>query len=364
MPQARRKKTLQSPSSNRRELTEKNLPKEITHMIKSPLICLLSLLSAASLAAQNQGGRRSLTEEAELERAIERIDQVSQQQAAQSAELDQAAGTEAKKQAALDQAERSLEANAQQLNQPASAAEKLAEKSTLAPALPVASDDADPLPLSERHPQDTVITGDEGFFDRTKGIFIFVKEVFVDKPDVHIWCDELEVLLNLGEMDKKETATATADKKKKGQKLNADNVKQANARAKQNLSVLWRQTAKGEIVAVAREFYYDGKTGNILLKGKAQVLQNLTMHITGNGDNAQLTLYKNGNFGGPFTMHQMQEKDGREIRKNLLNMVPGKYKQSVKNLPKPQVKSDEEKKSSQIPTPGSTNGTAPANSNN
>jgi hypothetical protein len=334
-------------------------------MMKSSFTVFIAMFSGASLLAQAPNVNRSLTEEAELDRAIERIDELSREQTAQSAELEKAADSEAAQRAAIDQAAQSLDADAQQLNQPASAAERLAEKSTLVPPLPVASETEAPLPLSERHPQDTVIMGDEGFFDRTKGIFIFVRDVFVDKPDVHIWCDELEVLLNLDGIEKKEaTPPPAAGKKKKAEKLNTDNVKQANARGKQNLSVLWRQTEKGEIVAVAREFYYDGKTGNILLKGKPQVLQNLTMHIIGNGDNAQLTLYKNGNFGGPFTMHQMQAKDGKKVRKNLLAMVPAKHKQSVKSLPKPTINQSDEKKSDNSVTSDSTKGTPPANSNN
>ena len=203
-------------------------------------------------------------------------------------------------------------------------------------------------PASPAAPQsnDTIITAEEGaFYSSIDGVAIFEKLVRVIRPTMRIWCDVLDVALNMDEISPKKPAPPASganpatpepepaaepgagakDKEKEG--LDAESIRQAIAKSKENLVVIWRRTPEGEIIALCREAHYDGKTGNLILKNRPEVMKDSKLHLTGNDENAVITLYNDGRQrieGRVQSRFMTSPSEARELRRRLLDHIPKK----------------------------------------
>ncbi len=151
--------------------------------------------------------------------------------------------------------------------------------------------------------QDTVITcqGD-AFYSNKDNLAIFNDSVFVRRPDLRMWGDKFEVLMKKGALPdgsddddgpKPARPAEPAAEKKKDDGLGSDNVEKALMRGRR--VVIIRRTAEDDIVANCREAIYDGKTGDMVLRGDAEVLRNMQVHITVPGDSTLVLDKKTGN---------------------------------------------------------------------
>lgn len=284
--------------------------------MKKTYFFFLALAAMAASPAQNAAPKKDSDEDA-LRRAIEAVDRAKEKIDKDSAST------------------------------PAAAPNARAVQPKTTPAVPSATT-AKPAPTSKpattatAAPQKpasggffTKIVGeDDNLFRHKEGIFIFRKNVEVDRPDLKIWCQELEVTVNRPEDNSK--ASQPAPKDDSGDGFSASNIKKAVAKSSAgSVVVIWRKTDKGEMVANCREAVYDGATGNIVLKGKPEVLQALQQFAFGKTDDATLTLHKNGDVSGKFGIEHFQEPKGREMRRRLLSSVPPKKKEAVEAIDVP-----------------------------
>ena len=154
-------------------------------------------------------------------------------------------------------------------------------------------------------------------------MIIFRTNVLVDREDLKIWCDELQVTLNQKPQKKVAETPPTKEAPEDSDVFSAQNVKQAVAKSPSTGAVvIWRKTPKGEIVAMGREAIYDGASGNITLKGAPEVLQDMKVHLRSEGEAQQIVLMKNGNVKGSTTSAAVPEAEAREIRKRIFARAP------------------------------------------
>jgi hypothetical protein len=160
-------------------------------------------------------------------------------------------------------------------------------------------------PLEEKPktpPQETVITAGSVFFDSREGFGVYVDSVVVNDPRFHMTCDELQVYMNKDEEKKgpdgKPTAAPTpppakqptasellangaADKPASASDKKDDgNSSLKRAIAKGRKVVINKMSDKGELqTGIGREADYDGKTGDMILRGWPQIQEgrNLTV---------------------------------------------------------------------------------------
>lgn len=287
--------------------------------MKKTYFFFLALAAMAASPAQNAAPKKDSDEDA-LRRAIEAVDRAKEKMDKDSASTPAAAPA----------------ARAVQPKTPPAVPSSTAAK-TAAASRPAATATAAPKkqPASSDGFFTKIVGEDDNFIQYKEGIAIFRKNVEVDRPDLKIWCQELAMTMNRPEAGKT-GKPAPAAKDDSGDAFSADNLKKAVAKGTAgSVVVIWRKTDKGEILANCREAIYDGATGNIVLKGKPEVLQNLQQFAFGKTDDATLTLYKNGNIGGKFGVEHFQEPKGLEVRRRLLSSVPPKKKEAVESIDVP-----------------------------
>ncbi|MGI8603281.1 MAG: LptA/OstA family protein [Verrucomicrobiales bacterium] len=212
-------------------------------------------------------------------------------------------------------------------------------------------------------PGNMVITADEkGIYSRD-GVAIFTVNVAVNRSDLKIWCDRLEVALDQPKDAAESNAPPDPDKppepKTEGPApLKQENVKTAIATSKDGLVLIWRKTDSDEILATCREALYDGKTGNITLKNRPEVLKGLTTHILGRDETSEMILFKSGDMTmprRPETSFNLSPPEGREIRRRLLGHMPPKPAPSGTKPPDPSGNPPSgEKPSPTVPPGGSS----------
>jgi hypothetical protein len=161
-----------------------------------------------------------------------------------------------------------------------------------------------PTPLEEKvkNPTpETVIQAGSVFFDSREGFGVYVEAVVVNHPQFHLTCDELQVYMNKDEEKGADGKTATSTPPPARQptagELAASGAAEKAANAKDNKKEdgggsLKRAIAKGRKVlinkmsdkgepqtGIGREADYDGKTGDIILRGWPQIQEgrNLTV---------------------------------------------------------------------------------------
>ncbi|QIF02055.1 LptA/OstA family protein [Roseimicrobium sp. ORNL1] len=166
-----------------------------------------------------------------------------------------------------------------------------------------------PTPLAEKPktpPQETVINSESSFFDSRQGFGVFVENVVVKDPRFHLTCDELQVFMKKEPQEKgpdgkpiaKEATPPPAKQPTAGELLasgaadkpasasdkkdaeGAGNSSLDRAIAKGRRVVINKMSDKGELqTGVGREADYDGKTGDMILRGWPQIQEgrNLTV---------------------------------------------------------------------------------------
>ena len=184
-----------------------------------------------------------------------------------------------------------------------------------------------------------ITSEDDMEFDNKKGVITYRKNVFLDRPDVKIWCDELEVQRL---PDEKPKAVNAADPVKAPPSSDeAPKIKTAVARASERgLVVIWQKTAEGEVIAHAKTATYDGLTGDIILNDRIEVLQGKNIHLVGQTESADFTLKKDGKGVGKLQTAIVGPADAKAIRARMLEPTRNRGKRPA---PAPAA-----------PTPGTT----------
>ncbi len=179
-----------------------------------------------------------------------------------------------------------------------------------------------------------ITSEDDMEFDNKKGVITYKKNVFLDRPDVKIWCDELEVQ-RMPEAPPK--ATNPADPVKVAPPSDeAPKIKTAVARASERgLVVIWQKTDEGEVVAHAKLATYNGATGDIVLNDRIEVLQGKNVHIVGQGETAKFTLKKDRTGGGDVNTSFVSESNAKAIRARMLEPTRNRGKRPAPAAPAP-----------------------------
>lgn len=175
----------------------------------------------------------------------------------------------------------------------------------------------------------TQITGlEDAELDNARNIITFRKNVVVDRPDLKIWCDRLEIALNRGPAKPAKDKPAKPAKPEEGEKdaFGAESIKTATATAANGgRVVIWRKTESGDVVAVGRQAVYMAADGTFTITGLPEVLRDMRMHFHSPGDADKLVMFKNGNArGGKKQDVNLSEVRAKEIRQRLFSHVPGK----------------------------------------
>jgi len=187
-------------------------------------------------------------------------------------------------------------------------------------------------------PTKTVITGDDPSEYRNKeNLGIFRKNVVLDRPDLKIWCDQLDATMNQPAAAKPQSKTVAAVRKN-GQAnddgVSPNDLKLAIARGKENPVVIWRKTDQGEVISTCREAHYEGANGTITLKGKPEVLRQLRVNLIGKDDRSEIVLLKSGDCTGRFDTNLFaDEQEARAVRTRLLKQIPKRHREGVPNAP-------------------------------
>jgi|GEM_PF-2226095 len=186
--------------------------------------------------------------------------------------------------------------------------------------------EAAPKSASAAAATQTQITGlEDAELDNVRNVITFRKNVVVDRPDLKIWCDQLEILLNR----KPAKAVPDSPKAKKsddGDAFGSETIKTATATAPAGgFVVVWRKTETGDVVAVGRRAVYAAADGTFTITGLPEVLRDMTLHFHSPGETDKLVLYKNGNARGSkkqdFNLSTVRAK---EIRQRMFSHVPGR----------------------------------------
>jgi lipopolysaccharide export system protein LptA len=173
----------------------------------------------------------------------------------------------------------------------------------------------------------TQITGlEDAELDNARNLIIFRKNVVVDRPDLKIWCDQLEIALN---REPAKPAPGGSPKPKTDQEpdaFGAESIKSATATAADGgLVVVWRKTDTGDVVAVGRRAVYTAADGAFTITGMPEVLQNMSFHFHSPGEGDRLIMFKNGSArGSKKTDLNLSAPRAREIRQRMFSHVPGR----------------------------------------
>ena len=294
---------------------------------------VLSLPSPAySQAPASPGTRRPVDYDKQLQDAIDAVDaakasgtradsEVTAANADRSAKEAEAAATAVK----VREAARTAPGSAPSARQAAALNEARARLGQATGSIPSAN--PNPKGAQPAQSQDTVITcqGD-AFYSNKDSLAIFNDTVVVRRPDLRMWGDKFEVLMkkeampNAADDDEKPKTAKPADPaadKKKEEALGSDSIEKAIMRGRR--VVIIRRTGEEDIVANCREAIYDGKSGDMVLKGDAEVLRNMQFHITVPGDSTLVLDKKTGNArytAGTSELIQDRAK-AREIRNRM-----------------------------------------------
>ena len=183
-----------------------------------------------------------------------------------------------------------------------------------------------PKPKSGLAATQTQISGlEDAILDNARNTITFRKNVVVDRPDLKIWCDQLEILLNRSPAKAAPSAKAggAADE---SDALGANTIKTATASSGDGgLVVVWRKTLTGDVVAVGRRAVYTATDGTFTITGMPEVLRDMTLHFHSPGEADKLVLYKNGSArGSKRTDLNLSLVKAREIRQRMFSHVPGR----------------------------------------
>ncbi len=285
------------------------------------------LLTAASLAAAPKPGARP-DDAAGLEEAIRAVDRASEKNDGPK----KAAGGDAppaKPTSPAKPAKPAKPAPGGSATSSPSAGADAAGASAPAPASRPDEVPAKPKPPSPAVTQ-TRITGlEDAELDNERNVIIFRKNVVVDRADLKIWCDNLEIALNRGGAPKAGKAAKAAGESKPSEEpdaFSAQSIKSATATAAAaGLVVIWRKTGTGEVVAVGRKAVYTAADGTFTITGRPEVLNNMTEYFHSPGEADKLTLFKNGSARGSKKVElNLSDVRAREIRQRLFGNVPGR----------------------------------------
>lgn len=299
---------------------------------KSLLLAALSMAAAPPALAQEKSAEKALLEQAiqAVNRAVddqsaarEEVGRAVQQAEQSGARTSGAAGR-------LVDAGKEL-ATSSQKEKDARALLKKAKERLGLPASPETAvlppTGAPTAPARAKEELNTYIVGeDEAVYDSQSGVAIFEKNVRVIRADLRIWCDQLDVQLRVeeeGPADRPAAASAPASANATG--MDTDNLKQAVAKSRDNLVVIWRRTADGEILATCREAIYDGATGNLILKRSPEVFKDRKIFIRGADDTAEITVLRDGRYTGRVSLATVRSAtEARALRQRLLSHIPKK----------------------------------------
>jgi lipopolysaccharide export system protein LptA len=181
-------------------------------------------------------------------------------------------------------------------------------------------------PKSELAATQTQISGlEDAILDNARNTITFRKNVVVDRPDLKIWCDQLEILLNRSpaKAAPSDKAGGAADE---SDALGANTIKTATASSGDGgLVVVWRKTLTGDVVAVGRRAVYTATDGTFTITGMPEVLRDMTLHFHSPGEADKLVLYKNGSArGSKRTDLNLSLVKAREVRQRMFSHVPGR----------------------------------------
>jgi lipopolysaccharide export system protein LptA len=173
--------------------------------------------------------------------------------------------------------------------------------------------------------QTQITSLEDAELDNARNIIVFRKNVVVDRPDLKIWCDQLEIALNKG--GTKSTAAAGAAKPEaEPDALGAESIKSATATAGDGgLVVIWRKTETGDVVAVGRRAVYTATDGAFTITGLPEVLRDMSLHFHSPGEADKLVLFKNGSARGSKKQDlNLSIVRAKEIRQRMFSHVPGR----------------------------------------
>lgn len=179
-----------------------------------------------------------------------------------------------------------------------------------------------PKPPAATQTQITSLEGGE--LVNSQSVVVFRKNVVVDRADLKIWCDQLEIALN-----KNPSKASPPDKsgnEESGDALSAQTIKTATATAPEGgLVVVWRKTETGDVVAVGKKAVYTAADGGITLTGLPEVLSNMSNHLSGPGEGDKMVLSKSGDARGwKRTQLDLSPIRAKEIRQRMFSHVPGR----------------------------------------
>jgi lipopolysaccharide export system protein LptA len=199
-----------------------------------------------------------------------------------------------------------------------------------------------PTPLVEKPkgpPQETIINAESSFFDSREGFGVFVENVVVNDPRFHLTCDELQVFMNKEEPQEKGPdgkpiakaatppppakqptagellASGAADKPASASDKKAaeggGNSSLNRALAKGRRVVINKMSDKGEPqTGIGREADYDGKTGDMILRGWPQIQEGRNLTVA-KSPSTYFLIKANGQFKsfGPAETRLINEDD-------------------------------------------------------
>ena len=275
------------------------------------------LLATASLAAAQKPGAKP-DDAAALEEAIRAVDRAAEK------------NTPPKKAEATAGAETPSASPAKPAKPAPGAA---AAPGTAATPKPQPADTGGAKPAKPKTPAttQTQITGlEDAELDNTRNVITFRKNVVVDRPDLKIWCDSLEIALNRGGQAKPGKPGAgkpgTAKTDEEPDAFGAESIKSATATAPAGgLVVIWRKTESGDVVAVGKKAVYTAADGTFTITGLPEVLRDMTLHFYSPGESDKLVMFKNGSARGSKKQDlNLSTVRAKEIRQRMFSHVPGR----------------------------------------
>lgn len=172
----------------------------------------------------------------------------------------------------------------------------------------------------------TQITGlEDAELDNVRSVIVFRRNVVVDRPDLKIWCDRLEIALNRdGRTKPADAGSGQSDQQPDA--FGAESIKSATATAAAGgLVVIWRKTETGDVVAVGKKAVYTAADGTFTITGLPEVLRDMSVHFYSTGESDRLVMFKNGSArGGKKQDINLSEVRAREIRQRMFSNVPGR----------------------------------------
>lgn len=185
-----------------------------------------------------------------------------------------------------------------------------------------------PASVKREAPPPTNITSLEGWeMDNPGNTITFLKNVVVERPDLKIWCDRLEFVLNKAGAKKAPSPADGTKPASEPDQFSSERIKTATATAAEGgMVVIWRKTATGDVVAIGRRAVYTATTGTFTITGLPEVLRDDTYHVQSPNETDTLVLLKNGSARGKGGKQELNLSSVRakEIRQRLFSHVPGK----------------------------------------